>query len=808
MLLSFSSCGPVHRFTRIKKIPREYSLNYCVGEIKAPKTDINKEPWIVFSDREKNMTYNKAGGKVKTKDIDYLDAFLVLKKKGEYLRLIKYTPDILKNGKLDYKKAEYYGWIHKSKLLLNQQSVTDVSSGKKNKMLSIFTDTASINEPQKYFVTDSIKTYKDFKFESVTGAISPYSIVYQLKKSENGSMTLVSKKPFIKADEAKQDILGWIDNSLIQDIGTGLHVNIPTIPQDEIQLITKRGVESSLTDNLKEQSSFLADQYKTIKYNPVSFYSVKDTLVAYRTRIALPVFDYSNNYIFNVNGGQISHKKYRSIAKGLKKINVTFVFEGKEQTIDQFPQLVNALQNLQPLFEQDGDLFSYRFSCVMTFDDSNKALRPIGTELNENYSQVINYLSDKANNKDKLRPLKLTRTWSGLRKAVDSFDGSTDATNLIVLIGETGYINESLDTGLMNKLLQNNCRILGFQVHAGEDNAYNNFVLDIESMINSYSNGLIKKKGDILVSPEQVRRENIYVEITGAKNGFRLDFPNRSTTQGFILFPQKGETLPMDVLSNNVDTILQQIRNDNTDIIAHMARAFASAGNNRTRYDSLFIHNFGLDSTRIPSKKLISSFTKENPGWYLPSKTILLSSSINNTVDYRLMLSELEMSELKEFLVALSSKEVDYKYQAEDKKKAKEKVCDCPDDNLFKDLEIETTRKDSIPPKYASTKKVRTHLYKQYLKTIRYCKLCKEKGSKLKNMTFSQAQFRIIGSPTSNEVLNKIKIKDIKNKKIVSDKMLDDLINYFKQKKENLEKVEKFESNGQTYYWLDRNDLP
>lgn len=793
-------------------------------DIEAPKTDLNKEPWIVFSDRDNNATYNNAGGKVKAKDVAYLDPFLVIGEKGEFLELIKYTPTILKNGKLDYEKAEYYGWIHKSKLLLNQQSVTDIASGKKNKTLVMFSDTISINEPDKYFSKDSLKVYKDLKMESVSASLSPYSVIYRMKQSESPEeMTLISRKPFIKAEEVKDDVLGWVDNSLIRDIGTGLHVNTSTIDQNALEFIVHKNKEIPLTEDMTDINDFLADQYTTIKYNPVSSYSARDSLVAYRTRIVLPVLDVSDNYIFNVNGGQISHKKYRAIAKGLKKINIIFVFEGKEKTISQFPQIVNALQNLQPIFEEGGDPFSYQFGCVMTFDDSNKALRPVGTELNGDYSQVVNFLSEKANKKDKLKPLKLTRTWSGLRKAIDSFDGSRDATNLIVLIGETGYVNENLEPSLANKLLQNNCRILGFQVYAGDDNSYNNFVLDIESMITSYADAMIKTKGEILVSPNQVKRENRFKEVAGSKNGFKLDFPDNSLTQGFILFPQKGETLPMDMLSNNVDSILQQIRLDNNSIITHMSDAFNSVGNNRTKFDSLFIENFGLDSTRIPSKKLISSIGKANPGWYLPSGIVVLNDSVNNAIDYRLMLSELEMNELKEFVNSLSMQEVEYIYQVREKEQKSRKPCNCPEDDLFAEIDRVNTpavvRDTIIREKqfytrimpdgaYANTSKVRKYLYQQYFDKMRYCKLCKERGRILKSMTLADAQQRIIGSPTSNEILNSIRLKDLKSEEIVSDKMLDDLIIYFKEKKKDLDKAEKFESNGQTYYWLDRKDLP
>lgn len=823
LLLLLAACGPVHRFTRVKKIPREYSLNYCGGDIKAPKTDLNKEPWIVFSDREKNQTFNNAGGNVKAKDVDYLDPFLVIGKKGDYLRLIKYTPDILKNGKLDYKKAEYYGWMHKSKLMLNRQSVTDIASGKKNKMLAIFADTISINEPAKFFATDSIKLYKDLDMNSQVGVISPYSIIYQLKTSEDGRMTLIAKKPYIKAEEAKSEIQGWVDNSLIKDIGTGLHVNQSTLPEESIRFYIRNSDEVAITEDIKDVNGLLIQQYPTIRFNPVSSYSIKDSLVAFRTRMVLPVFDYSNNSILNVNGGSISHKQFRTIAKGLKKINICFVFEGKEKTISNFPQIVNALQGLQPLFEKPDELFSFGFGSVMNFDDSNKMIRPMGTELTPEYSEMINYLSEKVKSKDKLRSPILPRKWAGLRKAVDMFDDQRDATNLIVLIGETGYANDALDAGLLNKLLKNNCRILGFQIYAGEGDEYNNFVLDIENMINSYADGMLKTKKDILVSPRQIKRSNRYKETGETTNSYRLDFPDNSITQGALFFPRKSELLSMEILSNNIDTIVQEIKQDNNSVVEYMDKAFRSVGNNRTKFDSLFVQNYGIDTTRMPAKKLIASFSNENPGWYMPSRIVVLDDSINSHADYRLMLSESEMKELKEFVAALSEKEVDYIYQVKKREEQKRKPCNCPEDDLFAELEKEnrtvfendtiTGREDFYtkvvsPGAYANTNNVRKHLSKLHLKPIKYCKLCKEKNSSLKKMTLAQAQYRITGSPTSNELLNTIRIKDIKNKKIVTDKMLEELIIYYKKMKKELDKAEQFESNGQIYYWVDRKLLP
>lgn len=817
LLLVLTACEPVHRFTRIKNIPREYALNYYGTEIKAPKTDLNKAPWIVFSDREKNQTFHNPGGKVKAKDVDYLDAFLVIGKKGEFLKLIKYTPGILKNGKLQYKQAEYYGWMHKSKLVLSQQSYTDLSSGRKQKTIVAFSDTLLLNQPDKYFGTDSLLTFKDPAASSVHTGVAPFSLVYRLKESPNKEQTLLSGKPYIKADEVKETVLGWIDNSLLQDIGTGLHVDFPKAIKDSVHFIVRNDHKTlPLSPMLFFENHLLSNSHPTVKYNPVSSYSKKDSLTRYRIGLPLPIFDKSNNFIFNINGGNITYRDFSEITDNLKKINIAFVFEGREQTIEQFPQLVNALQSLQSIFEEAlREGYNYNFSCITNFFDtkekSTQQTPVMNVALQPEYAAIMNYLTEKANNKKYLKPLSSNQTWSALRLAVNSFDSHRDATNLIVVIGEKGSVNQNFEQKFYEQIQQNNCRILAFQSYAGEEDSYNNFVLDIESLITYYSDRMLQTKGNILVSPQQAKKQNNYKDISQkAGNGYRLDFPENSITEGCILFPSKGEILSMHVLTASIDTLLQQIKADNKEVLDQITKAFGEAGNNRTRFDSLYQMSYGMDKARQPLKKTINSFKKYTPGWYFPSEILLLSDSVNARMDYKQLLSELEMKELKEFVESLSAVEADYKYQADARKKTSKKPCDCTDNDLFlseKDKAIHL-KNDSIAPRYANTQKARKHIYTLHIGTLRYCKLCKEKKKRLKKMTLAELQQRITGLPTFNSMLNAIKAKNIKNKKKVTDKELDQLITYYKDKLVELEKSEKIESNGETYFWVDPKYLP
>lgn len=843
ILFTVASCGPVHRFTRVKKIPREYSMNYCGGEIKAPKTDINKKPWIVYSDRVNNVTFNNAGGKIKAQNIGYLDPFLVIGKKKDYLKLIKYTPDILKNGKLDYKKAEYYGWVHKSKILLNYQSVTDISTGMKNKLLVAFSDTTMFSSPERYFEGDSIKLYKDLTMKEQIGNTSVYTLVYPLKQSEDKIKTLIAKKTQLTPETVQSDVMGWIDNSLLHGAGQVTYFDRKSIPMDKLSLKLQEEQTIPLDDEMIDLQDVISNRYQSAKYNPVYSYGEKGSQSAFKTALNIPMLDYNLNYIFNVNGGHISYRKFRSISKKLKDINIVFVLDGKQHTINHFPQIVNALQNLQPIFENKNDDFRYRFGCVMDFDVLARSFNPVFKELDSDYSGLINYLSDKANQKKKLKSISIGRAWGNIIKAFDLVKGDPEATNLFVVIGETGYSSEEITKEMEEKLISNNCRIIGFQIYAGETDNYNNFVLNIESMITSYSDKMLKTKGDILVSPKQIHYENYFTEVGEHKNGYRLDFPNRSVTQGAIFFPQKGESLSLDVLTNNVDTIIQQIKDDNTSLVQHMTSAFVATGNNRTRFDSLFMIHHCIQPNRIPQKNIVSGFKNEIPGWPLLSWPILLNDSIRQTIDYKLLLNDKEMQDLKEFVESLSKYEVDYITLERGKKKKTKKPCNCPDDDIFVEIEhlitinsnqtknnklndtIKQTNEENIisksddkrkrqinsdnkKGKYANTNKIRKHLYGIYMNEMQYCKLCKQNKGYLKKLTLAQAQARITHYPIYSEELKKYKVRDIKKKKKLSDSELEELILYFKKIKNKLDEAEQFESNGETYYWVDMKLLP
>ena len=73
-----AACAPVNRLTRLTEIPREHSMNYCATDLKAPKSVLNKSAWVVYSDRDNNVSYRKPGSRHKQKDLNFMEAFLVI----------------------------------------------------------------------------------------------------------------------------------------------------------------------------------------------------------------------------------------------------------------------------------------------------------------------------------------------------------------------------------------------------------------------------------------------------------------------------------------------------------------------------------------------------------------------------------------------------------------------------------------------------------------------------------------------------------------------------------------------------------
>lgn len=794
-------CAPINRFTQIKKVPGEYTVNYCAGEIK-PRHSLfwwQKDAWTVFSDCESNPTYRKPGGKVTLKNLRFMESCMVIGRKGEYLRLMKYSPDVVENGKIkDRKKAVYLGWVHRSKLLLTRQSVTDIRSGLTNKYLTIFSGVRLFDKADSFFENDSLYTFKDADLIAKNRKIPFYHLAYRMKLSADRKKTLLSSVPVLPVDSVSEKALGWVDNSLLESVGQQLHLDMRTLPEQQRKSL-------SLDD---DETFHLSYGDQAVQYAPVISYVDQDSVVGFSTGIPAEAIDKKANYVFNVNGAPIYYGQFGQLQKDLRKINVVFVMEGKEYAISQMPAFANVIQTLQAAFEKPDDSFTYQFGLVLPFRERNKANTFPAIGLEKNYTRMIDFLADKINRIQQIVPSE-SGNWPGIRRAVDLLKGHEAETNVIIVAGETGNNSEWADSTLVNRLADANCRLLGFQLYGGQSDHYNNFVLQIENMIDHSAERISKNKKNVIVYADQLRQYNQYKEH--GKNAYGLDFPERSMTQGWVVFPEKSQSLPFDGLETSVDTLLQEIKADNRMVTESLRLAFAQSGDHRNTFNPSLVRHFKMDTLRVPDKTFLAAFKKGSALWYLPVRSMAVGGADKEALSYQLLLSKKELADLRSFMTALSTHEVDYKSNG-GKRKKQDKICDCPPEE--EELPLIENQADSvlIVPEYASTKYIRRYLVRLYLQQMKENKYCIPKRKVLKTYSLARTHREITTCPTKNDLLNKLSVKDLKNRELFTDEMLDQLIGYFKEKSTFLEKsvysLPTFTSNGTEYFWVDEKYLP
>lgn len=799
-----NACAPVHRLTKIKSTPREYVRNYCCGEIAVPRSVDKRGPWVVYSDRNNNTTYYNPGGKVPLKKASYLEPFVVIGRKGEFLRLVKYSPEVIEGGRIkNWRKAEYYGWMHQDNLLLSSHATTDIATGHSLKMVTMVKDGESFSRLSDFMEGDSVIIYKEPELLTPAGKVPFQMPIYQAKRNHDRTRTMVIATELINPDSTATLVSGWLPSSLLMPFGSLLYMDYSCIPVQSANLYNQTMEEVPLSKALFDQIVAFAGADRLSSLNPVAHIDMGDSISEIRTTLPVPVIDSRNNFIYSVSGKKIRQVDFKGIKEKLSNMNIVFVFSGQQPVYNRFEQLVSSLQGVKEVMAARSAGYSFRLGAVMGFDKSKGSHQQV--VLSANLDEAFSELEQYADNKKKVVPHYSDDAWDALRAAIRMLKDHHDESNLIILVGENGNAQEHMDPALINDLADSNCRVLAYQLFSDEGNKFNNFVLQAEHLVKHSAQRISKKKQDILVHSEQVHSTNQYVELS--ENIYRLDYPKASMTQGWIIFPKKKEELSPDLLVSSTDSLIREIQEDNESIIAHLRRAFVESGTGRTKLDALW-----MSMEKLPANYTVSSKTYKELSLLAPQTNFPLTLQVPTVAlgkgSYYFLLNESELAKLRGFMQDLTRLRVDYKYSAKQHSTKKEKRRTCPDEPEYY-AQADTTVEAHD---YLNTNKVRKSLVKAYYKWVRFGKVYPMKKGDIKRMSLSMAQQEAVAMPSLSEMMRGIKVGDLSKKKIVTDAELDHLIDYFLKKRKALEEAitpeNRIEVNGQTFYKINAEVLP
>ena len=792
IFLSLIGCSPITPLTRAKKTPKIYTQNFCCEE-KVKKSLEKRTPWIVYSDRDENPSYYNAGGKVVLKKASYMESFLVIGKKGTYLRLVKYDPNIIENNSLkNRKQIVYYGWVHRDNLLLSSHAITDINSGRSYKMIATMKNDKALIDTELLFSKDSLILYKEPELLNPIKKIALHSLVYLYKKNDDRRKSLVFVKTKINPENAKEVISGWTSSSLIAPYGNLFYSQLSQIPLQKLTIIdaSKKAITQEPTSIFQSEGDFM-------ELNPITSTKQEGNVVALDTYAPINAIDNNENYVYGLSGNPITYKQFKKLKDNLKHINIVFAFENHPNVKSNFEQLVISINQFKNQLPRKGNVI-YRIGAVIGFGMDNNTLLEIS--LSKDLDTTLKELDKLADIKNQISDSK-EGSWKATLKASQILTKYKDENNIIVSIGESGNNNEKVEDPLIQSITNVQARVLGYQVYADTGNSFNNFVLQIQDIILRTAKEIATKKKDFLVNSNQLRAENLFVEK--GDNQYSLDFPGQSMWQGWVIFPKKKEFMSQDLLVSSLTSLVQEVQSDSKNITDELQKSFAASGMPRSKISSQWASLQNLPNEYTTNANFAKTFAGAEPHTLFPALVEIKETDWEKGNRF-LLLSEDEIEVVHNFLSDITQKQVDYKYNA--KKDIKHKKSFLEDDgDTIKEKTQET-------PEYDNTRKVRRSVQRSYYKWVRNNKLHPLKKWQIKKISLSKATELCIWMPSSNTITKKFTVIDVGDRKTVSDAQLDKLITYFLHKKETFDKAineeNQLKSNGEIFYKISREYLP
>lgn len=779
------ACGPVNYFTKVKKTPSEYSRNYCCGEVAVPKSFDESSPWIVYSDRKENATYYQPGGKVVLKQADFLEAFAVIGEKGNFLKLVKYKAEDFENGKIkDKSKVEYYGWMHKDNLLLSSRAVTDVATGFAIKMMAMVKDTLALAQPERNFADGDVVLFQEPELLTPKATIPLQQPMFLLKKSSDNSRCFVVGKEQFSAESAASLVAGWVSSSLVMPWGEYLYWNGASYDKDQLPFSSE---EFQKTRSFESLQPILSMQ------------NLLEGKMEVHTMRTVPLLDESKNFVYSLSGKKLSRSSLDKLVEDKKNINVLVVFSAERSISEKMAQITSSLQKLKEVFGK----YSSDATIRLGFWSDYYSGRNLGRcELNEDIDYVLNLMSEQFSGA-KQNYRNTSEAFGPLKESFDFFKGHKDECNLVVQIGTSSSSSSKIES-IVDRLVENNCRVVGFQHISNQELLCSNFVLQLETMISRSSDRLSRKKLDVLVHSDQLVSTNQFREISD--NAYALDFPRNSMWQGWIRFPKKKESLPFDMVVSTVDSILNEMVVDNANIILNLQKAFKTSGSGLTGISGDWKSASGVSMTYGDADFKIQSLAQKSPYTLFPYKENVTKQHLQES-DYYLFLTESELDRVRTFLTEMTKVRLDFKgSSSRNKKKTKSKTCM----DLF--LNDNVVESDSLSREYLNALKVRKSMQKSILRWAKDEKMYPKKKKELKNMSLSQNQQLAFSMPSFHRLLETVSPKDLRNKNVVSDIDLEKIQNHYLQKQAQLEEAisneNRYEVNGQVYYLIKSDWLP
>ncbi|KFF27145.1 type VI secretion system protein TssR domain-containing protein [Chryseobacterium vrystaatense] len=733
-------------------------------------------PWIVISDRSRNTAYLDKSDEKSYKEVKFLEPLMVLKHRDGMVKVAEYVPDALMK-KVSSKSIKTYGWIPETDLLLWNNSLKSEKTGYPVRVAVVPNNSEVVRSAERYYKNDSIMVFNSPSLiETANVKIPNGQMVYVYKQAENNKRFLVGKKPSIDIDSISTNLYGWVNANVISAWGERSAIKLKNDTEINESAYGIHEGYPGAADADSRTAVFLTDTNKRTPLEniypvnlPLNEAPTPDTKTKYFTNI----LDYSKNYIFNVLGEKIIFDRYREITERDKNINIVFALDVSAPNAPYAPIVKSLLQDLQLRFEKPSYFSGVKYGVVL-YKNNPCGENVLVSNLSSDYSKITTFISERTNEMNCASNSGYQPVGEALTAAGNLLSNVPDETNIVVTVGTSANQSGSMSS-VLGSLTQAQARLIMFQTSARSSDTYNDFILMAENVVTNTAKNIAELKKEKIINQSDVLTKNNFSLVEGDAGFFSLDYPKQSMSQGFVIFPKKGDVATPGYLKKSLDSLIAQVTLDNQTIDKSLNEYFhSSVGAGRTDVDLKYKYLFPGLTNPVSAGIAAQLINYGNPflvKGYIPKDL----KDYKPAIEKGILISETEYDNLKNFYTEIYLKTEPEKAGFSQSRAIKEYI----------------------------------KLLKKYNPTLKFLD-----KSELYEKPMSYAVGLSTGFDNSeDELMSKNKLKGWKKPKIV---LKETVRAHFKEYKVLADKMlsnrnnpaVKIQQNGQTFYWLNEYFMP
>lgn len=414
-------------------------------------------------------------------------------------------------------------------------------------------------------------------------------MVYVYKQAENNKRFLVGKKPTIDIDSIGTSLYGWVSSNVISTWGERSAIKLKnTTGISDTGLGIHEGYPGgSGSDAENKTAILLTDVNKRPPLEnifPVTLPLEGTPTPDLKTKYFTNILDYSKNYVFNVLGEEIYFDRYKEITERDKKMNIVFALDISAANAPYASIVKSLLQDLQLRFEKPSYFSTVKYGVVLYKNNpcgNNVSVSNLSTD----YSKITTFITEKSNEMNCASNSGYQPVGEALSAAGNLLSNVPDETNIVVTVGTSASQSGNMYS-VISSLTQAQARLIMFQTNARSSDNYNDFVLMAENVVTNTAKNIAELKKQKITDQYDVLTKNNFSLVEGDEGFFSLAYPKQSMSQGFVIFPKKGDVATPGFLKKSVDSLIAQVTVDNQNIDKSLNDYFhSSVGAGKTDVD-------------------------------------------------------------------------------------------------------------------------------------------------------------------------------------------------------------------------------